>query len=100
MRAPLPHDIVRLLLRYRVTHSQAFGEYVLIRAEVANLAMLSAHADAGEILNWLGTSNRSTRETVITHGEPAALDALRYRITEQLGWSCRVPEYRETVVLS
>lgn len=77
-----------------------FGEYVPIRAEVANLAMLSAHADAGEILNWLGTSNRPPRETYITHGEPAASDALRHRITEQLGWSCRAPEYRETVVLS
>jgi metallo-beta-lactamase family protein len=29
------------------------GQYVSVRAEVSNLDMLSAHADADEILRWL-----------------------------------------------
>ena len=39
------------------------------------------------------------RRVFITHGEPAAADALRRRITEQLSWPCRVPDHLEEVVL-
>ena len=75
------------------------GAYVPIRAEVDNLHMLSAHADADEIMAWLGHFRQPPRMTFITHGEPEAADALRHRIEEELEWSCRVPEYRETVQL-
>ena len=34
------------------------------------------------------------------HGEPAAADALRHRIEEELGWSCRVPDYLEETRLA
>ena len=71
------------------------GAYVPIRAEVVNLDMLSAHADAGEILAWLKTCARAPRMTFVTHGEPEASDALRHRIEEELHWPCRVPAYRD-----
>jgi metallo-beta-lactamase family protein len=76
------------------------GQYVPVRAEVANLHMLSAHADADEIMSWLGNLKAAPRMTFVTHGEPAAADALRHRIVEQLGWPCQVPEYREQVHLT
>jgi metallo-beta-lactamase family protein len=38
--------------------------------------------------------------TFITHGEPAAADALRRRIDEQLRWPCTVPEHRQQTVLA
>jgi len=62
---------------------------------------LSAHADAGEILNWLKgfAPDRVPRTTFITHGEPAAADALRLRIETELNWRCHVPDYLETVSL-
>jgi len=75
------------------------GDYFPLRAEVENLSMLSAHADADEIMGWLGNFRRPPRTTYITHGEPAAADALRHRIEEELGWTCRVPDYREEVEL-
>jgi len=70
-----------------------FGEYVPVRAEVASLDNLSAHADWSEILDWLGGFERAPRTTFVTHGEPAAADALRIRIGDRLGWTTRVPEY-------
>ena len=76
------------------------GEYVPIRAGVVNLPMLSAHADADEILRWLHNFEEPPKITFVTHGEPAASDALRHRIEEELGWTCRVPEYRDTVELA
>lgn len=75
------------------------GEYIPIRAEVETLHMLSAHADADEIMAWLGNFKSPPKMTYITHGEPHAADALRHRIEEELGWACAVPEYCETVAL-
>lgn len=77
------------------------GEDVPVRAEVARIDSLSAHADAGEILNWLKgfAPDRVPRTTFITHGEPAAADALRLRIETELNWGCHVPDYLETVSL-
>jgi metallo-beta-lactamase family protein len=76
------------------------GEYLPVRAEVHNLSMLSAHADADEILRWLGRFEKPPRMTFISHGEPTASDALRRRIEEELGWQCRVPEHLERAALA
>lgn len=76
------------------------GEYIPVRAEVSNLHMLSAHADADEIMSWLRHFERPPKSTFITHGEPDASDALRHRIEEELGWACAVPDYRDEVALA
>lgn len=76
------------------------GEYVPVRAEVAMVDNLSGHADAGEIMAWLRGFRAPPRHTFITHGEPAAADALRRNIAETLGWNCSVPDYLERVELS
>ena len=81
------------------TSVKIHGAYVPVRAEVVALECLSAHADYAEILEWLKRFESPPRQTFITHGEPAAADALRHRIEEQLGWRCRVPEYLERAVL-
>lgn len=75
------------------------GQYVPVRAEVANLDNLSAHADYSEIIAWLAQCPKPPRRLFVTHGEPAAADALRQRIEERFGWSVQVPEYREQVAL-
>ncbi|RZJ26883.1 MAG: MBL fold metallo-hydrolase [Haliea sp.] len=75
------------------------GEDVPVRAEVVLLDDLSAHADAGEILQWLRGFRRAPRKTFITHGEPAAADAMRQRIERELHWTCHMPDYLESVDL-
>ena len=76
------------------------GEYVPIRATVREIEGLSAHADADEILRWLGFFRKAPRTTFITHGEPAESDALRRRIGERFGWNCVVPDFAQTETLS
>lgn len=75
------------------------GQYIPIRAEVLNLHMLSAHADADEILRWLRNFQKPPKRTFITHGEPAASDALRHRIEEDLTWDCEIPDFLERAEL-
>jgi metallo-beta-lactamase family protein len=76
------------------------GQYVPVRASVSNIENLSAHADANEIMRWLGNFKRPPRTIFVTHGEASASDALRRRIEETLGWSCVVPEHGQKVELS
>jgi metallo-beta-lactamase family protein len=76
------------------------GRLIPVEAEVCNLDMLSAHADADEILAWLHGFDRPPKMTFITHGEPEASDTLRRRIEEELRWPCMIPDYRETVALA
>ncbi len=75
------------------------GEYYPVKAEIYNLDSLSAHADSNEIMQWLGHFKRPPKKTFITHGEPVASDTLRLRITDELGWSCKVPEYGDEALL-
>jgi metallo-beta-lactamase family protein len=75
------------------------GEYVPVRAKVSNLDMLSAHADADELLRWLHSYREAPRMTFITHGEPVAADALRLRIEEELHWPCLVSDHGQRVDL-
>jgi metallo-beta-lactamase family protein len=76
------------------------GGYVPVRAEVASLDNLSAHADYVEILDWLRDFRSPPRNTFITHGEPVAADALRLRVEEALGWKCTVPDHGDSFTLA
>ena len=76
------------------------GEYVPIRAEVRNHEGMSAHADRADILAWLRHFKRAPGRVFVTHGEPAAADALRRHIGEELGWEAEVPDYLQAVELA
>ncbi|MBU0555972.1 MAG: MBL fold metallo-hydrolase [Alphaproteobacteria bacterium] len=67
------------------------GQWVPIEAEVADLPMLSAHADANELMRWLSGFQRPPKRVFIVHGEAQASEALRSRIDQELGWDAVVP---------
>ncbi len=73
-----------------------FGEDVPVRCQVAQLECASAHADAAEIEAWLRGMRAAPKTTFVTHGEPAAADAMRQRIERSLGWPVCVPEHLGT----
>jgi len=75
------------------------GRIVPVAARVERIDSMSAHADAGEIMRWLGGFSRPPRMTYLVHGEPAALDALAARITRERNWPVHVAAYRERVDL-
>jgi metallo-beta-lactamase family protein len=73
------------------------GEELSVRAEVVTLHGMSAHADAGQILQWLRTAPKPPRGVFVTHGEPGPADALRMRIEHELGWPAHVPLLGQSV---
>lgn len=76
------------------------GEYVAVRARVAQVQGLSAHADYREMIDWLAASKIAPRRVFVTHGEPSAAEALRRRLTDDLGWNVVVPSLGDTQVLA
>jgi len=75
------------------------GQIVPVAARIERIDSMSAHADAGEIMRWLGGFSRPPRMTYLVHGEPPALDALAARITRELAWPVHIAAYREEVEL-
>ncbi len=70
-----------------------------MRAEVVDDPEFSVHADAGEVLDWLGRCDPAPRTVYVVHGEPEAAQALATRIGDELGWCAVVPRYAERVRL-
>ncbi|WP_051804248.1 MBL fold metallo-hydrolase RNA specificity domain-containing protein [Streptomyces griseus] len=75
-----------------------FGEYVPVRAEVADVPHFSAHADADQIVGWLRDAP-APHAAYVVHGEPAASATLRDRLDHELGWTAVVPRSGETVLV-
>jgi metallo-beta-lactamase family protein len=75
------------------------GHAVDAAAHIEKIDSMSAHADQGEILRWLGGFTRPPGRMFIVHGEPAAQDALKEKIRQTLGWEASCPDYRESVEL-
>jgi metallo-beta-lactamase family protein len=75
------------------------GQDVPVSAQVVQLPAMSAHADAADLIAWMQQMPRPPRTTFITHGEPAASDALRQHVERELKWSTTIPEYRDRLML-
>jgi len=75
------------------------GQYVRVRARISQLQGLSAHADYAELVDWLKASAIAPKRVFVTHGEPAAADALRRRLREELSWNAETPEMGQVVRL-
>jgi metallo-beta-lactamase family protein len=67
---------------------------------VVQLDCFSAHADQRGLLEWIGACQRTPRGVFVVHGEPAAADALRRRIEENLRCPVHLPEYQARVALA
>ncbi|WP_203338052.1 MBL fold metallo-hydrolase RNA specificity domain-containing protein [Nocardioides limicola] len=75
------------------------GDRVDIGAEVATLPMLSAHADANELLRWLRGFREAPERVFVVHGEPQAADTFRSRVDHELGWPAVVPRPNQVFTL-
>jgi len=75
------------------------GQQVAVAARIAKIDSMSAHADRGEVLRWLGTLPRRPGRLCLVHGEPAPMDAFEALVKERLGWDAHTPTHGETIAL-
>ncbi|HVH59336.1 MAG TPA: MBL fold metallo-hydrolase RNA specificity domain-containing protein, partial [Candidatus Sulfotelmatobacter sp.] len=76
-----------------------FGQPVPVCAEIVEMGQFSAHAGKSELLRWLSGFPSPPKQTYLTHGEPAAAQALEGAIQQKFGWKAAVARYLDTVPL-
>jgi Cft2 family RNA processing exonuclease len=82
------------------------GQPRQVRCKVRSIAGFSAHADEGELLDWLGRFRDGKqpgdpgfpRRVFLVHGDPEAQVALEPKVRE-LGFETHVPHWHERVTL-
>ena len=76
-----------------------FQSVLPVRAEIVTLDDFSVHADADELLTWLGDLPQPPETVHVVHGEPAAAQALADGIRKEFDCAVSVPRYGERVLL-
>ena len=75
------------------------GAFWPVRAEVAQISGLSAHADYEELIAWLKPLRRPPSRVFVTHGEPAAAAAFGEHLQRAFGWRAELPADGATLTL-
>lgn len=75
-----------------ITRVRVLGEEIAVKAQIKSLDGFSAHADANQIMSWLGEiRDPKPAKIFIVHGEAPAQEALKSRIQKELGIECYIP---------
>ena len=83
-----------------VKATRIHGIDVPVRARIERIDSMSAHADADEIMRWLGGFTTPPGLTCLVHGEPVAMDALKARIERELHWKVVTPEQGQGIPIA
>ena len=86
------------LLQQGLPKIRIHKQMVDVEAEVTSISSLSAHGDSQDIVDWVKRFNKKPGRIFLNHGEPAALNALKYRLITELGLNVVVPAHGETLL--
>ena len=75
------------------------GQSISVNARIGKIDSMSAHADRGEIMRWLGTFPAKPGRVCLVHGEPEPMDALKTVIQQRLGWTAETPHHLQRLSL-
>lgn len=71
------------------------GKYWTVNASCVQVEGLSAHADQGELLDWISDLEKRPRKLFIVHGEPENSLALKKKLEEVYDLEGIIPELNE-----
>ena len=74
------------------------GNFIPVRAHIAKVESFSVHADADELIAWLGQAAKP-KKIFVVHGEQGAQEAMANRIVDQLNWNAIVPKPSQVIAL-
>jgi metallo-beta-lactamase family protein len=75
------------------------GERIRTRAEIAAIDGFSAHADQGELVDWVARLDPAPRRIFLVHGELEPAQSLAQVLRERIGAEVSIPEKGEGVDL-
>ena len=67
------------------------GKLFPVKATIAQIDGLSAHADQTELIHWLSDLKEAPEHIFIVHGEKAGAEGLKNKIKETFGYSSVIP---------
>jgi metallo-beta-lactamase family protein len=73
------------------------GEPIAVKARIHTIGGLSAHAGQSQLVNWVKNFAPLPEQVLLTHGEPAARQALAARLHQELGTQAKMPQLGEEV---
>ncbi|WP_343639970.1 MBL fold metallo-hydrolase [Chryseobacterium sp.] len=76
------------------------GKYYEVRAHIAEITGLSAHADQAELLEWIRKYKIPPKQVMLVHGELSALEALRVKIQTELQVPVKILKKDEESILA
>lgn len=74
----------------KVHEIKIHGRYYPVKANVAEIGGLSAHADQAELISWLKDFSEPPGQVLLVHGEPGAQDAFRIKVKDELRLNVRI----------
>lgn len=75
------------------------GKIIEVRAKVHTINGLSAHADQGGLLEWVGAFHAPRPRTFLVHGEPDKMTALASALRRYHAIDAAMPKWGDRVVL-
>lgn len=76
------------------------GRQVRVRANFKTVNGLSAHADQGELLRWVGSAESVPPTIFVTHGEPEAAGELSKRLEKEFSSKTIIPHLHDAFELA
>lgn len=76
-----------------------FSKYLKVLANIREISSLSAHADQGEMLEWIHAIIKKPEKIFLVHGEANAREAFRVKIKDEFGIDVIIPMQNDEVVL-
>jgi metallo-beta-lactamase family protein len=75
------------------------GQKYPVRARIAEIKGMSAHADRDELMRWLGTLTRPPRRVFVVHGETKSSENFCRFLKKETGWKVSTPAYGSSMTL-
>ncbi len=75
------------------------GKTRAVRANIARIGGMSAHADRDELYQWLSTLTTKPRGVFVVHGETESAESFADFLRDKNGWDVTVPKYKDSVIL-
>lgn len=76
-----------------------FGEEIAVKAKIHTIGGFSAHADQGELLDWISQIKEKPKKVFVVHGEDKSSKVLAKRIQHDFGIATAIPQRGDEVEL-
>ncbi|MEQ1875709.1 MAG: MBL fold metallo-hydrolase [Bdellovibrionia bacterium] len=87
------------LLQDGIRELRIHHQNIPVRAEILSLDGLSAHADANDLVDWVGGLRKTPSRIFLNHGDNGGPEALAHALEKRFGVGAEIPNQEQEYVL-